>query len=397
MKQQLIRAGVSGIAMIAAAGAASAEDWTFEMDPGPQWSDPNSDNYFKLRGRAYFDVADIDWASPFSAAPSDGEEWRTARLGIEGRVGPVKYVAEFDFSGDDVDPKDVHITWSLPEGSIRFGNFKTMNSLEEQTSSRYITFMERGMATDLFALDRRIGVAYYWNNENFTASAGIFGGRMDDNFAFREADDSSVIAGRVSWSDRDEAGNLFHVGGSFRHLDYDTAGTRVRVRPNAHLSNRFRAADYRAGSAMGTANSSNLFQAEAAMISGPFHAHAELARMSLDGPAGDSAFTSGFVNAGWFITGESRAYKSSSGTFARTSPDNPVSAGGTGAWEVAARYDHADMGDAGLGNYSTWTLGVNWHPEKHVRILANIVDGEHDGPGYVETGDAVQMRVQVDF
>jgi phosphate-selective porin OprO/OprP len=378
------------------APTALADDWTFETSPGPVWRSTTTDSYFKLRGRAYFDIADMDWVSPLSGAPDDGEEWRTARLGIEGVFGPVKYVAEFDFSGDDVDPKDVHLTFSMPDGNLRFGNFKTMNSLDEQTSSRYVTFMERGMATDLFGLDRRMGVAYYWNNDDFAASAGFYGGPMDDNFAFSEANDSSAVAGRLTWHSEDEDGTLIHLGGSFRRMNYD-GGTRLRIRPHAHLSNRFAAADYRAGSAAGEADHSDLFGLEAAVIRGPFHLHGEFMNMSIDGPAGNPSFGSGFVNAGYFLTGETRAYKSSSGSFARTSPETPVSAGGAGAWEIAARFDTVDMGDAGLGDITTVSLGVNWYVEKHLRVMANVIDGEHDGPGYVEEGDAIQFRVQVDF
>lgn len=29
--------------------------------------------------------------------------------------------------------------------------------------------------------------------------------------------------------------------------------------------------------------------------------------------------------------------------------------------------------------------------------MFNLVDGEHDGPGYVEKGDAAQFRFQIDF
>jgi phosphate-selective porin OprO/OprP len=374
-----------------------ADGWSFDMNPGPRWDDPNSSNYFKLRGRAYFDYADIDWMSPLSGAPSDDTEWRTARLGIEGRFGIVKYVAEFDFSGDDVVTKDISATISLPEGSLRIGQGKTVTSMEELTSSRYVTFMERGLATDLFGLDRRMGVAYYWNNGSVTASAGIYGAPLDNNFAFREANDSSAVAARVTWSTRPDDETVYHLGGSVRGLDYGGAGTRLRVRPNAHLSNRFAAADFRAGSVMGEAESSFYTGLEAAVISGPLHVHGELARLSLDGPSGDPTFNSGFINAGYFLTGETRRYKSSSGTFDRTSPASPVSEGGMGAVEVATRYDFADMGDAGLGTISTWTVGVNWYVEKHLRVMANWVNGEHDGPGYVEEGDAIQFRVQADF
>ena len=116
-------------------GTSHADDWDFSMSPGPRWDDSQSDAYFKFRGRAMIDLADIDWSSPFSAAPGDNSEFRTARLGIEGRFDNVKYVAEFDFSGSNVSAKDVNLTISEGNAFIRLGQFKTMNSLEEQTLS----------------------------------------------------------------------------------------------------------------------------------------------------------------------------------------------------------------------------------------------------------------------
>jgi len=394
--QSLTLLGMAALALSTPASA-FADDWAFSMSPGPRWDAADSGNYFKFRGRAYFDVASIDWNSPLSAEPTESEEWRTARLGIETSFNGTKLVAEFDFAGDDVDAKDVHLTFSLGEGSVRVGQFKTMNSMEELTSSRYTSFMERGMATDLFGLDRRLGVAYYWNNDSVTASAGIFGAPLDDNFAFREANDSSAIAARLTWSNQEEGGPLYHLGASVRRTDHGDAGTRLRVRPNAHLSSRFAPADYRAGRPLGEADSSMFVGFEAAVIRGATHVHGELARVSLDGPAGDPAFLSGFVSIGHFITGETRRYKQSSGTFNRTSPEAPVTEGGYGAFEIAARIDYADMGDAGLGTLQTTTLGVNWYLHSNFRVMFNLVDGEHDGPGFVEEGDAAQFRFQIDF
>lgn len=376
---------------------AQAEAWEFNFNPGPRYDAPDSGNYVKLRGRAYFDIADIDWSSPFSSAPDDGEEFRTARFGFEARYDDLLFCIEYDFSGENAKPKDVNLLWSTDLGTLRIGHFKTMNSMEDWTSSRYITFMERGMFTDLFGIDRRVGVAFFHATDDYTLSAGVYGGRMDDNFAFRTVDDSSAVAARFTWNTVTEDETRYHLGGSFRYMDYGGDGNRFRVRPGAHLSNRFAAADYRAGSSLGEAESSNLIALEAAMIRGPLHVHGEYGRLAIDGPAGDPVFNGGFINAGYFLTGESRRYKTSTGGFNRTSPAASVTEGGRGAWEVAARYDFAEMEDAGLGTMSSWTLGVNWYVHKHVRVMANIVDAEHDGPGFTEEGDAVQFRFQVDF
>ena len=41
--------------------------------------------------------------------------------------------------------------------SLRVGNFKTPNSLDEMTSSRFLTFLERAAFVETLDLDRQIG------------------------------------------------------------------------------------------------------------------------------------------------------------------------------------------------------------------------------------------------
>ncbi|WP_203292051.1 OprO/OprP family phosphate-selective porin [Maricaulis parjimensis] len=391
--------------MLAAALCLSLTPAAFAQDSGwdrladyqrvPSWQSEDGEASIKLRGRVYYDLAEVDWSSPLGGAQGDRDEFRTARLGLQGEYGDFKFVAEFDFSSSDTKPNDVFIQYSAPVGTIRFGHFKTMNSLDEQTSSRHTSFMERGLATDLFGLDRRIGLAWFWSGHNLYAAAGIFGAPMDDNFRFAERDGSHALAARFAWSDEIN-GTRLHAGASWRQLDHDQ-GTRIRAYPQAHLSNRFRAADYRPGSALGEAEQSEFFGLEAAAVRGPFHAQAEFMRLEIDGPAGDPAFNSAYVQAGWFITGETRTYSGSKAVFDRTRPSRSLRDGGPGAWEIAARHDVTDMGDANLGEYRASTLGVNWYPLNHVRMTANYVTAELDAPGFTETSDTVQMRLQFDF
>ena len=387
-----VSALAASAALIAAPDAGAGE---VTMDPGPVWTSADGETEFRLRGRVFYDIADVDWDSPFSAGPSDDTEFRTARLGFQVENGPVKFVAEFDFSGDSVGANDVALTVSTGIGRIRVGHFKTTNSIDELTSSRHITFMERGLSTDLFHHSRRIGVAWYWSDGPFHLEAGVFGAPMDDDFNFGETDESNALTARAFWSD-EVNGARIHAGGSWRRLNYD-GGARVRVRPQAHLTNRFLGADYRAGAAMGEASRSDYYNVEFAAIRGPFHVQTEIARLDVDGPAGNPSFDSAFIEAGWWLTGESRGYKASSGTFDRTRPNRTLSEGGFGAWQIAARYDTADMADAGLGDYRTWTLGLNWGVEDHARVMLNFIDAEHDAPTFTETADIVQMRFQFDF
>ena len=102
----------------------------------------------KMRGRIFTDWGTV---SDNSGKVADTTEFRTARLGIEGVVmKDIKYKFEVDFAGGDADIKDGYMEWALKPVSIAVGQYKVPVSLEEQTSSRYITFLERSSRTDAF-------------------------------------------------------------------------------------------------------------------------------------------------------------------------------------------------------------------------------------------------------
>ncbi|WP_417498212.1 OprO/OprP family phosphate-selective porin [Maricaulis sp.] len=382
-----------------ALGSAQAQDaagWDF--DGVPAWSDPQGGDSFTFRGRIYLDAANIDFEQAGVTTRYDDSEIRTARLGVTGRLHNVNYVAEFDLIDEAVVANDVYLTFHGEGFDVLLGHMKTPNSLEEQTSSRYISFMERGAATDLFGLDRRVGVALAHHGEAYTVKAGIYGGRPGDLSDSLELDDSSAVAARVTYLPVHSDTLLVHLGASLRQMDYGNAGTRVGVRPNAHLTDRIVSADFRSGSVLGEAGSSTLIGLEAALVAGPFHAHGEYMTMSLDGPASSPRFNSAFVNLGYFLTGESRSYSTSSGTFSRTRPATPLSEGGFGALELAARYDYSDLNEVSAGELTTWTLGMNWYVEDHFRVMANYVSGELSVPGAAATDvSGPQIRVQWDF
>ena len=56
-----------------------------------------------------------------------------------------------------------------------------------------------------------------------------------------------------------------------------------------------------------------------------------------------------YIDASWYITGETRNYEASTGEFGRTKVKRPVygGSGGWGAWQIAGRYDVLDLSDKG--------------------------------------------------
>lgn len=372
------------------AGSALADSPVF--NGAPEWTDPETGNSFKFRGRLYFDAAFADIDTTGRSESYSATEMRTARLGVEGSWFSFEYKAEFDFADNEVSAKDVTIEWDAGDFSITIGNQKTPNSLEEMTSSRYITFMERGQVTDAFRLDRRLGVVVSTGGDNYSLAAGVFGGNPNEDSSGSSLSESMAIAARATFTPINTDNQVLHLGASARYYDRgDMSGTAVRVRsrPNVHLAERL--VDVNTG-----ADQSTLYGLEAAWISGPLHVHGEYMTEDAEGSADD--FHGYFVNLGWFLTGEQRAYRASSGAFRRTSPNQPVSEGGQGAWELAGRYDYLDT-DSG-GSLATWTAGLNWYPESHLRFMLNVVIADAEGSGArLGEGDfsAVQARAQIDW
>ena len=106
----------------------------------------------------------------------------TIRLGVTGNIYEnLKYTAEFEFEGEETDYKDVYAELQnlAYGGNFRVGFYKEPAGLEQLTSSRFTTFMERSAPTAAFTPDRNFGFTF-WNyvneTENFSWYAGLFRG-----------------------------------------------------------------------------------------------------------------------------------------------------------------------------------------------------------------------------
>jgi phosphate-selective porin OprO/OprP len=179
---------------------------------------------------------------------------------------------------------------------------------------------------------------------------------------------------------------------------------RYRARPEAHLAPNF----------IDTGNYFTrdicLYGAEGALVLGPFHAETEYIaadisadtnRARADGQP-DPTFHGYYIQAGYFLTGETRPYKKAEGVFDRVKPLKPYGQGGFGAWEVAGRFSYLDLDDDRLAGGKLWdyTLGINWYLNNNVRLMWNYIRARLDtGPGARSDADAdiFMMRAQVDF
>ncbi|MCB2090922.1 MAG: hypothetical protein KDF58_05690 [Alphaproteobacteria bacterium] len=389
-----IFAAVSTAALLASTSLANAEDVNVSWKGAPEFSSADGNFKMKIRGRLFTDWAT---ASDNSGKVLDATEFRAARLGIEGVVmKDVKYKLELDFAGNKTSVTDATLVWDLKPVSVEVGQFKTPTSLEEQTSSRFTTFLERGSFTDAFEFSRMIGIAANYDENDITVKAGVFQGNANGGSGTVQG---RTYAARATFAPKiGNDGSFIHIGASAFHRENDdnVLTLRYRQRAQSHLAGRYVDTTAIAG------KSDTFYGVELAGVSGPLSAQAEWGWMKTTALTGgtDAKFNGGYVDVSYFITGESRGYKS--GTFDRVKVTNPVFSGGAGAWQIAARYDVIDLTDAAAavigGKQESCIIGVNWYLNNYSRVMANYSKSEIKGGSFNgESIDAFGLRFQVDW
>ncbi|MFQ5792007.1 MAG: OprO/OprP family phosphate-selective porin [Acidobacteriota bacterium] len=354
---------------------------------------------FRFGGRIQNDWAFASGDDDVEAAVGDlvgGTEFRRARLYVQGTVHRrVEFKTQFDFAGGNVVFKDVYIgVTKLPGlGGIRIGHFKEPFSLEELTSSKYITFLERSLPsifypsrnTGLMVHNRVAGQRASWALGVFKEVGGSGNVANEDDYIF-----TARITG-LPWF-KEGGRYMLHLGGSYSFRSPNEDQIRYRQRPEVHLSPRF------VDTKTFEADSVNLFDLEVSLVAGPLSAQGEYLTSLVDAPdAGDPAFRAFYLQASYFLTGENRAYSRSSAAFSRVKVRKNLGAdGGAGAWEVAVRYSKLDLEEEGVtgGELSDVTVGLNWHLNPVTRFMFNYVFADRDALG---EANFFQMRFQIDF
>ena len=396
---------------LASAAAPSQIDTSIRWSGAPQFS--GGGNRFKVRGRLLVDAAaqEIDRRGTGRDLSVRQVRGRQAFFGVEGELGPMfAYKAEGGWvNGGGWVWEDASITVKLPDNSaLIVGNQKSVG-LESLTSTRFIGFMDRGPFDSVLDLGYGLGAHYVRTGDTWSLNVGVQGHGLQ-NADVTPAGDSSnqtervAVSGRLAWTPIRTSESVLHLGAWARYRKRgDDGGFNYIPNYNSPL----RAVTLLQTGAIG--DHDRTFALEAAWTRGAVSLQSEFAHMRVGRPGGLSSFSipTGYAYASWFPTGETRPYEAQGG-FGRVKVANPLDRGGTGAVELLARYDVADLTDArtpvlgqypSAGRYEGWTLGATWYPISYVRFMANYTRGRIDNLGTANdaTVDSLQIRGQVDW
>lgn len=286
--------------------------------------------------------------------------------------------------------------------SLRIGYLKAPFSLEQLTSSRHITFMERSVALALAPLrDWGIRAQTPLADERMTISVGIF--TDEDKFSDAYNDWSSVdVTARVTGLPvyEHDGSRLLHLGFSLSLKNVRDQTISITSRPEVGVTDErlMQTGDFEADSGL-------IMGLEAAWVNGPLSLQGELIRTWVKGGSSPIAFTGFYAYVSYFITGEHRPYQMRSGSFGKLLPNDnfDVATQHWGAVEVAARVSHLDLTDGDVEGGAEWsfTLGVNWHLDRYMRIMVNLthsmVADQPDLDYHPSSLTTLQARLQLAF
>lgn len=366
-------------------------------------------------------------------------ELRRARFCAKGEgFGHYFWKIELDFAADDdssaqynagspglinvgpvVEMKDVYLGMhEVPLlGEVLIGHFKAPFSMEELTSSRHTTFMERALP-NAFAPSRDIGVAAYNStpSEHVTWAFGVFSDALPESTKQLTGDMGTQWVGRATWTpchdELSDGRRVLHLGTGIRHVQTRGEVYRLRVRPETHES--IRVIDFD-GDPADRADQRTVYNAELAWIRGPFSIQAEGFVDNVDVAAGGDVNAYGaYSQASYFLTGENRVYKRSQGRFGRVKPfeNFQIARGapfGPGAWELKMRWSYIDVNNlyaAGLtgdthedaDRVNNLAAGINWYWNPYTRITFDYWHSWSKRHGAAaDEADLLGLRMQYDF
>ena len=390
----------------------------------------NKDARYKM----WFDVRVQADAAVFFGVPDyadkigNGMSIRRARFAVKAQLDKNWYgEIDTDWTSGTPEIKDAIVAFNgVPGLEIKAGNFKENFSIQRNTTSRYLVFMERPMVSSL-APSRHLGINVRYAHKYIWASAGVFGPELKDAEAMGFMQDYNKDYGMsegLSYTGKIVARPInnkdasLHIGGAVSYRKPKTTQFKIKdfeelIEEDEAIVKAIENGDFSeldvVGTAMDSRNSTDINRKKymnsgdligvdhelawtvelAGHWKGLRYEAAYIARTAHMNPAvnkvvyGDEGFKT-FTGDGWYVQasymlfGGTQAYDSDGAKYTRTTSGRKW-----GDLELAARFQTMDLNDgvigedgklvSGLmgGKANMYELGLNYYPTKNVKIVLN--------------------------
>lgn len=332
-----------------------------------------------------------------------GVEVRRARAAFKSQFATHWYgELDVDFADSRADLKDAYLEYAPSEQTaFRIGNAKEIFSLEQNTTSRYLTFLERPMITRLFAPSRHLGAQFQTSQKALFLGAGLHfqdvsgweevQTRKDNNQAFGANEGYSLTGKAVLRPFYAKSDQGLHLGAAASFRTPKTTDVIDAVRYSTRDISNINRRKYLDTDQIPDVHHTTLTQLEGAAWYHGLRLQGEYtgARVSRREDAGVEHFSGWYVFGSTMLFGGKYRYNAADAEFTQ-----PSLGRGWGDLELAVRYEYVDlnsnkatvMGGQGEG----LTIGLNYYPVNNVKFMVNYGYVNHDrwanGRGRLPTG-----------
>ena len=363
--------------------------------------------WFDIRTQA--DVAVFFGAPAYADPIGNGVSIRRARFAVKGQMDENWY-GEFDMdlANGLVELKDAIVRYTgIPNLDLQVGNFKENFSIQRNTTSRYLQFMERPMVCSALAPSRHFGFNAKYAKDWLWASVGLFGPEIagseewgyiaDNNKDFGRSSGYSLTS-KVVFRPLYKMDNAsLHIGAAYSYRtapisvatgDYGTYRASARnstsINRKKYLdTDNIKGYDHSNLWTVELAGHWNGLRYEAAYIGDNVHF------INADDPASISTHNFGgwYVQAGYLLFGGKQRYDANGGKYTKIKPGAKF-----GDLELCARYEYCDLNDGDVfgGSAEAYTLGLNYWVTNNVKMQLNYQFNNNDryanGKGKLNVG-----------
>ncbi|MBR0290687.1 MAG: hypothetical protein IJQ79_00975 [Bacteroidales bacterium] len=365
---------------------------------------PKSGYKIWFDNRAQVDAAGFFGAPSYADPIGNGISIRRARFAIKAQVDKNWY-GEFDMDLADglVELKDAIVRYTgIPNLDLQVGNFKENFSLQRNTSSRYLQFIERPMVCSALAPSRHIGFNAKYDNPWIWASAGIFGQEgagaeeianvQDNNKDFGRgisflSNTGYSVTTKVVFRPLCKLDNAsLHIGAAYSYRTTKgsmATGEWGTYRASARNSTSINRKKYIDTNNLKDYSYNNLWTVE---IAGHWEGlRYEAAYIGDNVHFKDTKLTNDFggwyVQAGYLLFGGKQRYDSKGAKYTRA-----IRGRKWGDLELCARYEYCNLNDTREsakalvygGSAEAYTIGLNWWVTNNVRMQVNYQYNNND-------------------
>lgn len=288
------------------------EDITISTTGGGIAVKSSKGNEFKIGGRLMFDYDSYDefWADD----DADDTEIRRSRITLSGKAGKnwsYKFTTDIDHEGEGASVDTGYLKYSSEPMYAMFGKHKRPAMLEERTSSKWVSTIERSIVNEMSGAVigkpdfGGVSVGFATKGDMpMSGAIGVYDDQVDD------PDDGGNVYGvgaRFSIMPKFGDGSFLHAGASFYTVDYKGNTHRMRTRMGVHTTGR----PFDTGSH--ASDDVDQFGVELAYVNGPFSLQGEFMNMESDGTDNNACGSAGTFTAAEVMLGDGENRASNDG------------------------------------------------------------------------------------